>query len=143
MMAMLLCVAVVATLSSCSRDNEDLIIGKWKIVKDTYTVIANGMVIENPNDAVGEIWEFKTDGTVAVTYHYYNEVTYRHFDETEINTYTVSGNTLLIMGGIIRYPITTLNKSKMVWEYDSYDDVLDDGEYNAYDVKIRTELKKI
>lgn len=59
LMVMLLCVAAVATLSSCSKDNEDLIIGKWEIVKFTDNLLGED------NSRIGEIWEFKTDGMLS------------------------------------------------------------------------------
>ena len=44
LMAMLLCVTAFVSLSSCTKDNEDLIVGKWKMAKTS------------------EIWEFSKDG---------------------------------------------------------------------------------
>lgn len=130
---MLLCVAAVATLSSCSRDNEDLIIGKWEIVKVTGTIIENGRVIEDQYDVVGDIWEFKTDGTMVFVDHH-NE------NKIETWTYVVSGNTILLAGGLRSLTITTLNKTKMVLEED---DTFWNGGDDYLDGISRYELKKI
>ena len=62
MMAMLLCVAAFASLSACSKDNEDLILGKWKCTVYNYTDNNNGMQYDSP---VGEIWEFKEGGVLV------------------------------------------------------------------------------
>ena len=97
MMAMLLCMAAVATLSSCSKDNEDLIIGKWEVVK--YTEIENGIATERDNH-IGDIWEFKTGGIMS--------------SGGDNITYSVSGNSIVFMGGLMSATIATLTKSKLV-----------------------------
>lgn len=96
MMAMLLCVATVATLSSCSKDSEDLIIGKWEVVK--CTKIENGNVTEASSD-FGNIWEFKTGGVLS-------------YDGNN-TTYSISGNDIVIMG-VLNGTISTLTQSKLV-----------------------------
>ena len=47
MIVMLLCVATFATFSSCSKDNEDQIIGKWKVVQHSYNDNGNGMEVDS------------------------------------------------------------------------------------------------
>ena len=100
LMAMLLCVAAVATLSSCSKDNEDLIIGKWEVVKCTKTENGN---VEELNSQIGKIWEFKTGGVLSC--------------DGNNTTYSISGNDIILMGGLFSGTITTLTKSKLVLDY--------------------------
>ena len=111
-MVMLLCVAAVATLSSCSKDNEDLIIGKWEIVKFTDNLLGED------NSRIGEIWEFKTDGMLSS-------------DGNNIS-YSINGNDIIFMGGLVYGTITTLTKSKLVMDVGS---VLNTNEINHYEFK--------
>ncbi len=67
MIVMLLCVATIATFSSCSKDNDSLkeqslkeqIVGKWKCVS-----------IPDPDNTlinIGDIFDFRADGTMSYT----------------------------------------------------------------------------
>lgn len=96
LIAMLLCVAAVATLSSCSKENEDLIIGKWEVVKCTSNLSGED------NSVIGRIWEFKTDGMLSA--------------DGENVSYSINGNNIILMGGLVSGTITTLTKSKLVME---------------------------
>lgn len=64
---MLLCVTAFVSLSSCTKDNEDLIVGKWKKAKTS------------------EIWEFSKDGY----FFYFSK------EGDDVAKYTVSDNTIL------------------------------------------------
>ncbi len=99
LIAMLLCVAAVATLSSCSKENEDLIIGKWEIVKCTSNLSGED------NSMIGIIWEFKTDGMMSAN--------------GQNVSYSIDGNNIILMGGWFSGTITTLTKSKLVMELSS------------------------
>ena len=94
LIAMLLCVAAVATLSSCSKDNEVLIIGKWEIVKCTDNLLGED------NSIIGKIWEFKTGGILSSDG--YNA------------SYSINGNNIAIWGGLFSGTITTLTKQNLV-----------------------------
>lgn len=94
---MLLCVAAFASLSSCSKDNEDLILGKWKCTVDNYTDNNNGL---QHHSLVGKIWEFK-DGGVLVS-------------DGNSTAYSVSGETITIYGGLMSGTIEELTSSKLV-----------------------------
>lgn len=98
---MLLCVAAFASLSSCSKDNEDLIVGKWKCIHSYYSYGD----YEDVDDEVGFIWEFKSDGTMTTN------------DPHDISyganvQYTISGSTLTL-GGMIGYTIDELTSTTL------------------------------
>lgn len=101
---MLLCVAAVATFSSCSKDNEDLIVGKWEVVIDNFNANGNDAYSSDHSSRIGEIWEFKTGGVFSI----------EGSNGSGSTSYSVSGNNIVIMGGIMSGTITTLTKSKMV-----------------------------
>lgn len=94
---MLLCVAAFASLSSCSKDNEDLILGKWKCTVDNYTDNNNGFQHQS---FVGEIWEFKDGGVLVI--------------DGNSTAYSVSGETITISGGLMSGTIEELTSSKLV-----------------------------
>ena len=94
---MLLCVASMATLSSCSKDNEDLLIGKCEVEKCSQTINGN---VTDLSAYIGKIWEFKTGGMLTV-------------NGDDVN-YSINGNNITIIGGIWSGTITTLTKSELV-----------------------------
>ena len=96
-MAMLLCVVAFVGLSSCSKDNEDQIIGKWKVVQHSYNDNGNGMEVDS---RMGDIWEFKSGGIVIL--------------DGEQTSYSISGDDITIMGGMLFGSITTLTNSKLI-----------------------------
>ena len=74
LMAMLLCMATVATLSSCSKDYEDLIVGTWQWTQDssdgvnwevayfagvTVTFYADGTYV-----ILGDICHYSVNGSI-------------------------------------------------------------------------------
>lgn len=106
MMATLLCVAAVATFSSCSKDNNSennngnndaSIIGKWEVVKNTYNDNGNDF---GHDSRMGHIWEFKTGGIVSMN--------------GENADYSISGNDIVIQGGLLYGSITSLTNFKLV-----------------------------
>lgn len=56
--ALLTCIATMGIMSSCTKSNEDLIVGKWEVVDPAITT--QGVPIQL-------IWEFSVDGKFAVT----------------------------------------------------------------------------
>lgn len=82
---MVVCMATIGMLCSCTKDYADLIVGKWE--QAFYT--ENGShVIEIP-EGEREIWEFKASGEVVAIYH--GEV-------RGTTTYTVDGDKLIADG---------------------------------------------
>ncbi len=96
LMAMVVLVAVTTLMfSSCSK--ESMIVGKWKCVQEVYN--DNGNEIGN-DSRINQVWEFKSDGVVEI-------------DGTKV-AYSISGDDITIMGGMLNGTITTLTSSKLV-----------------------------
>lgn len=92
---MLFCLASISTLVSCSKDNEDLIVGKWQYVRELPT---KGFGL---NDC--EIIEFNAGGTGA------------WYDDEGFGmpcTWTINGDILLFYYTSCR--IEELSKNKLV-----------------------------
>lgn len=101
--AMMLCVAALGLTTSCTKDNdyEDLILGKWKIVKLVYQWVdpeTNEFETVNDDESVGTTMEFTADGHVID-------------DENEMMNYSISGD-ILVMDGV-RTEIKKLTKTEM------------------------------
>lgn len=103
----------MATMMSCNKDNEELIVGKWRIhsIEGMYTgqTISDGDVTYSPNqieyvDNWG--WVFKADGT-----GYSYEI--RDGREIEMSqfTYTIDDETLHLP--FVDYSIDNLNRRKL------------------------------
>ena len=109
-MAVVLFVIGMTALTSCSKDNSELILGKWKLTKITgttqgvsYTVsIDEFMAAYGAEDAEDFIMEFKSDGTVCIG----NEVT----------TYSINHSTLTVVEdeGPVEMTIEKLTSSTMI-----------------------------
>ena len=98
LIAMLLCVVGLASFSSCSRGDSD-IIGKWKVTAYTFNDNGHDMRTEI---RIGDIWEFKDDG-IFIAYG-------------ETSSYSVSGNNITIAEGMHSGTITSLTDSKLVMD---------------------------
>lgn len=92
--AMLLCVVTFATFTSCSKDSEDLIVGKWQCTYNSQS-----------SNKVGFIWEFKSNGKMTTDDP--NDLIYG----TEVE-YTINGDVLTI-AGLTSYTIDELTSSCM------------------------------
>ena len=124
-MAMLLFVVSMTALTSCKKEKDKLIIGKWECVTATYT---DEGVTQTIPYLTGMVWEFKANGTVVA------EIPgdYSDVEEVEDNaTYVVSGDALTIKSidsdGDIdteTYIIKELTKSKLVLEERDEDELL-------------------
>lgn len=103
--ALLMCfVAFSFAMTSCQKA-EDLIIGKWKLVK----VVDNGRTYTE-GEEIGSIWEFKADNTLTMGMEYAGQ---------SINvpgTYTIDGDklTMTVYGEIQTMNIDKITKSKMI-----------------------------
>ncbi len=98
---MLLCVAAMATFSSCTKNEEpeDLIVGKWRC---TYS--------SDDSSNIGMIWEFKSNGKMTTSDR--SDVMYG-----KENDYKVEGSTLSFLGGLITYTIDKLTSSQLELTY--------------------------
>ena len=93
LMVLLLTVASIAMFASCSKDNEDLIVGKWKLTQDSSDGV-NWHTAEWSN----LVYNFNTDGTV---------------EAFGISVpYTIDGTTLVINGKT--NTIITLTSSELI-----------------------------
>lgn len=116
-MAMLMCVATMGMLCACGDDNEELIVGKWKMTAQSDSENGGGV---QPVTNKEEIWEFKADGTMVESVHRQDEVA--DYTTTETATYTVSGDKLTMrqsgMGNIVvELTIQKLDKKELVVNY--------------------------
>jgi|SRR5690606_208466 len=124
---------------SCSSDDDGgssaSIVGKWEFYKTTEYV--NGQAIDE------EMWDnlcpskkdyvkLESDGEFMLVYHDEDCEA-----ESEVGTYTVSGNTLEIdygFGGVYTSKIVSITGSKLIIE--------DEEEWGGVTYKYRTELRK-
>lgn len=114
-MAMLLFVFSMTALTSCNKEAENLIVGKWECTTATYT--DEGSTYSVP-ELIGMIWEFKANGNLIGTL-----LDVEDDDYTAEASYVILGNILTItstdLDGDIdteSYVIKELTKSKLVLE---------------------------
>ena len=124
-MAMLLFVVSMTTLTSCKKENTKLIVGRWECVTASYT---DDGITESIPALKGMVWEFKADGKVVAD----ASIDLQDIDIIEADaTYVVSGNTLTIRSVEIDHDIETetylikeLTNSKLVLQERDNDDYL-------------------
>ena len=95
LMAMMAVMAATMMFVSCSKESQ--IVGKWKCVQEVINDNGNGFGYDSRID---QIWEFKADGVADI-------------DGTK-TSYSISGDDITIMGGLLNGTITTLTSSKLV-----------------------------
>lgn len=113
--AVMLCAVLTIGLASCTKDNEDLIIGKWDVVSVTETISGhpdaemNGTHTENFTGAYSMSITFNKDKTGIMTDSDGHTVDNNNF------TYTVDGDVLYLTseGFTTRLTIDKLNKKEM------------------------------
>ena len=125
-MAMVLFVISMTTLTSCTKDNSDLIIGKWKFDKATVSFGGESMEMTAADLAVMMglnglsedelIIEFKSDGKVYAS------------DEPEPANYTVDGNKLTVISpeDTFKMIISKLTNTTLIVEPE-FDDEMPEG----------------
>lgn len=91
MMALLLLVG----LSSCTKKPEDLIVGKWKITEFYLNLGSDGGSVQT-NDAIGETWNFKENGSISGYLPASGDFTNDGFFSSH---YIIEDETLTIKGG--------------------------------------------
>lgn len=125
-MAMVLFVMGMTALTSCTKDNSDLILGKWKFDKATMSYggqtvqltaadLADMMNFQGSSDEF--VVDFKSDGKVYAS------------DEPEPANYTLDGSKLTVFTPEItfRMTITKLTSSTLVVEPELDDDEMPEG----------------
>ena len=112
-MAMLLFVISMTALTSCKKENQNLIIGKWECVTASFT--EEGETYPVPG-VIGLVWEFKANGTVIATLP-------DDLDDGDTASYVVLDNQLTITStdeyGDVNtktYTIKELTKTKLMLE---------------------------
>ena len=93
-----MCIVSLTALTSCSKDSAaDNIIGKWKCTVDNYN--DNGTEI-GYDSSVGEVWEFKDGGVLIMG--------------SEMTTYTIDGNNIVIDGGLEYGTVTKVTNTTLI-----------------------------
>lgn len=105
-MALMMCLAAFAMVfASCQKD-EDLIVGKWKLVS-----VSGGSTSTSDDNGIGATYEFKEDKTLTMSYQGFS---------IDAATWSISDDYLYItmtVGGVSdtqKSKIDTLKKKKMV-----------------------------
>lgn len=101
LMFSLLCLVTIVTMQSCSKekDNDDLIVGKWKIIESS-----NDGVNWRESIMSGLVYDFSSNGTVSCM----------GFS----TKYSIKGNTMILDGD--NYEIIKLTKSELIWKTETY-----------------------
>lgn len=104
LLAILCCIATLGLLTSCSKSNEDLILGKWKCVASHISGE------DDDNEAVGNVWEFKSDGTVIMT---------ETDGDIDYGTYTINETNLSVTSNGMTIPgqIAKLTNKKLIVDF--------------------------
>jgi hypothetical protein len=146
MLAAVVCAALTLSLTGCTKDNEDLIVGTWNVVSETMIVSGSPIAEEN-----GTFTEQIPEGyTMSMTFNKDNTgaITESEGDHTESEpfTYTVAGDILNIIyeeepgssyGYSVRINIEKLDKKELILSmtekiiHEAYDD--DNGEIQEYE----------
>jgi hypothetical protein len=120
-MAMLLFVVSMAALTSCKKENKNLILGKWECVTASFTEDGE---TNSVSGVIGMVWEFKANGTVTATLP-------EDLDDGDTASYVVLDNQLTITStdeyGDIdtqTYTIKELTKTKLMLEKSHGNDLL-------------------
>ena len=113
--AMLLGIVAMISLSSCKKDNEDLIIGKWNVVSET----AMGQTMNLSQMGMTMTWEFLKDGTgkMNMTMNFMGQ----NMNESEDFAYTVDGDKLIMTAEGETETVTIVNLDKKVLELEMTD----------------------
>lgn len=108
----MLCIAALGLTTSCSKDNEDLIIGKWKCVSSVHQSVDPDTHELNTynNESVGMVMEFTKDGKVTIA-------------GGGTSDYSISGNTLYMDGGRTQLEIKKLTKKEMTLFFDNSEEL--------------------
>lgn len=120
-LAVLLCAMTLFTVSSsCTKEstsgstsvntnestNERKIIGKWIETNEVkYTYDGEGNLLGTENCHVGDVYEFKSDGSVSI--------------DGFFRKYSINGDELVVGEGnmMVSVRIVELTNSTMIWEY--------------------------
>ena len=91
------CIATLGIMTSCSKDNSELIVGNWEVT----SVTLNGMEMTD-NVPVGATFTFTIDGIVTISY----------MGHSESNRYIMADENYVVMGEVT-YKIEELTKKTL------------------------------
>lgn len=125
---LLFAITMTTVLNSCSKEstNERKIIGKWIETNEVeYIYDGEGNLLGTENCHVGDVYEFKSDGSVSI--------------DGFFRKYSINGDELVVGEGnmMVSVRIVELTNSTMIWEYQT-EDIFGFGVYSVY----RTVLEK-
>ena len=118
---MLFFVLLLSAITSCNKNKEELILGKWECVAASFTDDGETYPVA---DAIGLIWDFKANGTVVASH--INQV-----DDSDTASYSLLDDVLTITftnefgnSDVNSYTIKELNKNKLLLESRNEKEVL-------------------
>ena len=141
LLAMMLCIAAMGFATSCSKEDEDTIVGEWKLTHYVWSYYGNGpddyrTKTETDEDGFGMRFKFTNDG-ILEGYNSNNEM------QLSIN-YVVRDGYLIFDREFIfweqKYKIEKLTKKELVLSY--FDD-RDSPSYIENTIKVHAEFKRI
>ena len=110
---MLFFVLLLSAITSCNKNKEELILGKWECVAASFTDDGETYPVA---DANGLIWDFKANGTVVASY-------INHVEDSDTASYSLVDNVLTVTftnefgnSDGNSYTIKELNKNKLLLE---------------------------
>lgn len=116
--ALLIGIFSMICMTSCKKDNEDLIIGKWNVTGMT----AEGMTINPSQMGMTMTWEFKKDntGSMNMTMNFMGQ----QMTESDPFNYTIDGDkiTFTLDNEAATATIKTLDKKVLEFEVSGFDE---------------------
>lgn len=107
-MAILLCMAAATVMVSCTKDHEDLIVGKWELIHQ----YEDGVEYDDDDD-IGSLWEFTSNGTLI---HYDADGT----ESPMRATYIIDGDKITVTALLnLTYTIKKLTSKELILEMDN------------------------
>lgn len=145
----MLCIAAMGLATSCSKDDEDLIVGEWKLTYAAQTVVqvddyygeVHNISWTTKEDPLDAKWQFTKDGMIYQWYQWVeNGESYEHQDR-----YVVRDGYLLLskdedMFWVKKYQIEKLTKKNLILSYNYDGETPDHG--SEYTEKIWVEFEK-
>lgn len=116
--ALLLGIFTMICMTSCKKDNEDLIIGKWNVTSLT----ADNMTMNPSQMGMTMTWEFKNDNTGEMVM--VMNLMGQQMNETSSFNYTIDGDKIQFKldGENAIATIKTLDKKSLEFEVSGFDE---------------------
>lgn len=138
--AMMLCIAAMGLATSCSKDDEDTIVGEWKLTHYVWSYYYNGpddyrTETEIDEDGFGMRFIFTEDG---ICEGQNNNGMQSSFNYVVSDGYLIFDRTFLFWEK--KFKIEKLTKKELILSY--FDDS-DSPDYVENTIKVHAELKRI